>query len=93
MVCGMAMAQIPLGKFLPKFVSRYQGRFVKFCLVGFTGFCIQVGLTYLLTEKAGIYYIYSLIITIGITTTSNFILNNVWTFKDRKAKSEIKVSE
>ncbi len=72
-------------KILPPFISNHYDRFVKFCLVGLTGFCIQVGLTYVLTEKAGIYYILSLIITIAITTTSNFILNNVWTFKDRNS--------
>ena len=60
------------------------GRLVKFCLVGLTGLGVDTGILWLLTEKAGLFYIYSAVISTETAITTNFILNNTWTFRDRR---------
>jgi dolichol-phosphate mannosyltransferase len=59
-------------------------KFVKFALVGGVGACIQLGLTYLLTQRFHLYYMLSLVVAIGITTIWNFTCNLKWTFKEKK---------
>lgn len=59
-------------------------RFLKFCLVGFSGVGVNLGMLWLLTEKAGLFYILSAAIGIEISIISNFILNNFFTFTDRR---------
>jgi len=61
-------------------------RMIKFAIIGGIGVPIQLGLTYLLTEYAHMWYILSLAITIGITFIWNFTMNSIWTF--RKDKNE-----
>ena len=56
--------------------------FFKFAIVGGIGTIINISILYLLTEKVGIYYMFSAIISFIIAMTSNFILNKVWTFKE-----------
>jgi len=56
--------------------------FFKFAFVGGIGTIINVLLLYILTEKAGVYYLLSAIVSFLIAMTSNFILNKVWTFKE-----------
>jgi len=58
-------------------------RFLKFCLVGGIGAGIQLGITYLLTEWAGLWYIFSLGIAILLATIWNFTGNDRWTFKGK----------
>ncbi len=57
-------------------------RFLKFCLVGSGGALIQLGLTYLLTEKLGLWYMLSLCIAIGLALVWNFTWNLKWTFNE-----------
>ncbi|MBI2629913.1 glycosyltransferase family 2 protein [Candidatus Pacearchaeota archaeon] len=61
--------------------------FFKFAIVGGIGTLVNVVILYLLTEKAGIYYIISAIFSFVIAMTSNFILNKIWTFEE-SIKSE-----
>jgi len=56
--------------------------FFKFAFVGGIGTIINVLLLYILTEKVGVYYLLSAIVSFLIAMTSNFILNKVWTFKE-----------
>ena len=58
-------------------------RFIKFCLVGLSGVGVNLGLTWLLTESAGLYYVVSNAIGIETSIISNFLLNNYFTFADR----------
>ncbi len=58
------------------------GEFFKFVIVGGIGTIINILILYLLTEKAGIYYLISAIISFIVAMTSNFVLNKVWTFKE-----------
>jgi dolichol-phosphate mannosyltransferase len=56
--------------------------FFKFAIVGGLGTLVNIAILYLLTEKAGVYYMFSAIFSFIIAMTSNFILNKVWTFKE-----------
>jgi dolichol-phosphate mannosyltransferase len=65
-------------------------RFLKFVGVGLSGVVINEGVLWLLTEFAGIPYYYSSIIAIEASIITNFLLNDSFTFADRrsgKAKS------
>lgn len=60
-------------------------RFIKFCLVGLSGVFVNMGLLWLLTEIAGIKYFLSAAVSIESSIISNFLLNNVFTFGDRRS--------
>ena len=60
-------------------------RFVKFCLVGLSGVLVNMGLLWLLTEIAGFPYLLSAAIGIETSIVSNFILNDFFTFPDRRS--------
>ena len=61
-------------------------RFVKFCLVGASGVLVNMGLLWLLTEFAGLFYLISAAISIESSIISNFLLNDLFTFPDRRAR-------
>ncbi|MCX8194355.1 MAG: GtrA family protein [Candidatus Pacearchaeota archaeon] len=62
-------------------------KFLKFCIVGASGIVVNEGLLWLLTEFAGFFYLVSSIFAIEASILSNFILNDIWTFKrERKGK-------
>ena len=60
-------------------------RFVKFCLVGASGVVVNMGLLWLFTERVGLFYLASAAIGIEAAIVNNFVLNDIWTFKDRRA--------
>lgn len=60
-------------------------RFIKFCMVGLSGVLVNMGLLWLLTELAGLIYLFSAAISIESSIISNFILNNIFTFHDRRS--------
>lgn len=59
-------------------------RFLKFCLVGGSGVVVNMGLLYLLTEYAGLFYLVSSAISIETSIITNFLLNDFFTFHDRR---------
>jgi dolichol-phosphate mannosyltransferase len=59
-------------------------RFLKFCLVGGSGVLVNMGLLWLLTEFAGFPYLVSAAVSIESSIISNFVLNNYFTFGDRR---------
>jgi len=61
-------------------------RFVKFCLVGASGVIVNMGLLWLLTEFAGLFYLFSSAISIETSIISNFTLNDFFTFPDRRTR-------
>lgn len=72
-------------KRVPKILTlKYWVRFIKFNIVGLTGVFVNQGILVLLTTL-GLYYIYSGIIAIEVSIISNFLLNDLWTFRDRRA--------
>ncbi len=60
-------------------------RFVKFCLVGASGILVNEGLLWLLTELGGLVYLLSSVISIESSIISNFLLNDFFTFRDRRS--------
>jgi dolichol-phosphate mannosyltransferase len=62
-------------------------RFLKFCAVGAFGVLVNEGLLWLLTDGFGLFYLYSAMVSIEISIISNFVLNNLWTFRDRRLTS------
>ena len=60
-------------------------RFLKFCAVGLSGVLVNMGLLWLLTEVAGLFYLLSAAISIETSIISNFILNDYFTFPDRRS--------
>ncbi len=59
-------------------------RFLKFCVVGTTGFSVNLGFFWLLTRIAHLYDLVALIIALEISILSNFALNDFWTFRDKR---------
>lgn len=57
--------------------------FLKFAFVGLIGTLINIAILYLLTEKIGVYYMFSAIISFIVAMSSNFFLNKIWTFEEK----------
>lgn len=68
---------------MSKFSLGYWRRFIKFNLVGLTGVLVNEGLLVLLVS-GGVYYIYASAVAIEVSIISNFVLNDLWTFRDRR---------
>ena len=58
-------------------------RFTKFCMVGGSGVAVNMGVLWLLTEIAGLYYLISSLLAISLAMINNFIWNDLWTWNDR----------
>jgi dolichol-phosphate mannosyltransferase len=56
-------------------------KLLKFSAVGVSGIIVNMGILYVFTEYFGFYYIYSGLIAIVASICTNFILNDIWTFK------------
>ena len=59
-------------------------RMAQFAAVGVSGVLVNLGILWALTDYAGIYYLLSAVASIEASIVSNFVLNDVWTFRDRK---------
>jgi dolichol-phosphate mannosyltransferase len=59
-------------------------RILKFSVVGASGVFVNMGLLYVLTELASLHYLLSGIIAIETSIVTNFLLNNAWTWGDRR---------
>lgn len=58
-------------------------QFRKFAAVGLIGSIINIIILYILTDFLNIYYIVSAVCAFVISMTHNFILNKIWTFKEK----------
>jgi dolichol-phosphate mannosyltransferase len=68
-------------------LARYDGgikRFLKFCVVGASGTGVNLGLLALFVEIGGLNEILSVALSYEISIITNFILNDFWTFSDRR---------
>ena len=59
-------------------------RFIKFCLVGGSGVVVNLGILWLLTDFGGVNDKLSSALAIETSIITNFILNNYFTFADRR---------
>tara|TARA_B100000315_G_scaffold23990_1_gene20747 strand:+ start:2385 stop:4049 length:1665 start_codon:yes stop_codon:yes gene_type:complete len=66
------------------FSFNYWQRFMKFNLVGLIGVAVNELILILLAGQ-GMYYLFSGILAVEVAILSNFILNDAWTFKDRRS--------
>ena len=48
---------------------------------------VNMGFLYIFTERFGIFYAISSLFAIEISIITNFLLNNAWTWKDRRSES------
>ena len=60
-------------------------RILKFCLVGTSGIFVNEGLLWMLTQLAGFPLVIASPIGIECSIISNFTLNNLFTFRDRRS--------
>ncbi len=58
-------------------------RALKFLTVGVSGTFVNTSVLFLLTEYAGLYYIFSSLIAIETSIVTNFLLNDYWTFGEK----------
>jgi dolichol-phosphate mannosyltransferase len=64
----------------------YHHHFVKFAIVGAIGVGVNEGLL-ILIRSMGVYYLTAGAVAIEVSILSNFVLNDLWTFKDRRTGS------
>lgn len=60
-------------------------RFIKFGIVGGSGIMVNMGGLWFFTEIVGFYYLVSSVLAIALAMISNFIWNDLWTWRDRGA--------
>lgn len=73
-----------------RLVSKAQG-FIKYGLVGSVGFGVHLLVLWLLTDYGHVWYMASATIAIVVAALNNYILNYLWTFKDKKGNINNKV--
>jgi dolichol-phosphate mannosyltransferase len=59
-------------------------RLIKFSVVGAIGAGINTWFLWLFTDVAGLFYLYSSAIAIEITIILQFLMNDRWTFKEKR---------
>jgi len=59
-------------------------RLARFCVVGVSGVVVNMGILILLTDAVGVPYLLSSLAAIEVSILSNFALNNLWTWSDRR---------
>lgn len=62
----------------------------RFGIVGVIAFIIDYSLLYILTEKFGMYYLVSSLISFGVSVIFNYIASVLWVFDVDKKKSKAK---
>ena len=62
-------------------------RVLKFFIIGASGILVNFSVLYVLTEFFNIHYLISSIFAIETSILTNFLLNNIWTWKDRRKKN------
>jgi dolichol-phosphate mannosyltransferase len=65
------------------FSLAYHHHFVKFAIVGAIGILVNEGLL-ILIRSMGVYYLTAGAVSIEVSILSNFVLNDLWTFRDRR---------
>lgn len=62
------------------------GKFLKFCVVGFSGTAVDFGVTWLCKEKFGWDKYLSNSIGFILAATNNYIWNRIWTFQSTSSE-------
>lgn len=62
----------------------WQTSLLKFVLVSFSGFILNLAITYFLVNILSCWYVFALLTTVVVIPFYTFILNNLWTFRSDK---------
>ncbi|MEO6861213.1 MAG: glycosyltransferase [Microcoleus sp.] len=65
-----------------RFARWQMGKFLRFCIVGFSGVFVNMGVLYVLRNSLHLELTRSLIIAAELAIISNFFWNDLWTFGD-----------
>jgi putative flippase GtrA len=65
----------------------FTARFVKFCAVGASGVLVNLGSLALLADLLGVHVNLAAALAIEISINTNFAINELWTFRDRRRES------
>lgn len=77
--------------YFQKILRINDSHFLKFLVVGFLGFIINALGLRLLVENFNFHPSLANVIAAELAIVSNFVLNNVWTFREKKIKSPFKI--
>ena len=56
--------------------------FIKYAIGGATATIVELVVLYFLTDKLGIWYVYSSIVAYGLGFTASFFIRKLWAFED-----------
>jgi dolichol-phosphate mannosyltransferase len=70
------------------FSLAYFRHFIEFGVVGAIGVVVNEGLLFLF-QSAGVYFLIAGAVAIEISILSNFVLNDLWTFRDRRSGNAV----
>ena len=65
-------------------INRETIRFLKFCVVGLSGVVVNMFFLWAFTERLKVFYLFSSLIAIELSIINNFVLNHLWTWRDRR---------
>lgn len=68
-------------------------KFIKFCIVGFSGVFVDFGITFLFKEVFKVQKYISNAIGFTTAATTNYFLNRIWTFKSTNPQIALEYSE
>ncbi|MEZ5100571.1 MAG: GtrA family protein [Thermoleophilia bacterium] len=57
---------------------------LKFCVVGATGYAINLGVYSLLVHAADVHYILAAVLSFLVAVTNNYVWNRAWTFRAQR---------
>jgi dolichol-phosphate mannosyltransferase len=57
---------------------------VKFCLVGASGYAVNLGVYTALVEGAGVHYLGAAVCSFAVAVANNYTWNRLWTFRDQR---------
>jgi putative flippase GtrA len=75
---------------LDAFIHKHLRRGLKYACVGTSGFLMDVGILYVLTQYGHIWYITSEVLATLITFVTNYFFNTYWTYRDAMKKLDAK---
>ncbi len=71
-------------KYISKLLSKSKiTEFIRYCIVGAIGTLVNLSILYFFTEVLSFYYLISAIIAFFFSVINNYVLNKVWTFKEK----------
>jgi dolichol-phosphate mannosyltransferase len=57
---------------------------LKFCVVGATGYAVNLGIYSLLVHGADVYYLAAAVVSFVVAVTNNYVWNRLWTFRGQR---------